>query len=70
MMDRGLTVTVNSDDPAYFGGYVNDNFRAVRHRLRRGEIVALTRNSFLAAIMPDADKARALAEFDRAVATI
>ena len=29
MMDKGLVVTINSDDPAYFGGYVNDNYRAV-----------------------------------------
>ena len=29
MMDKDLVVTVNSDDPAYFGGYVNDNYRAV-----------------------------------------
>ena len=33
LLDRGLCVTVNSDDPAYFGGYVNDNFRAAQHAL-------------------------------------
>src|SRR3546814_12706972 len=33
MLDRGLMVTVNSDDPAYFGGYINDNYRAVRQAL-------------------------------------
>ena len=33
MMDKGLVVTVNSDDPAYFGGYVNDNYRAVSDAL-------------------------------------
>ena len=72
MLDRDLLVTLNSDDPAYFGGYVNDNFRAVQHSLDldRGELVALARNSFVASMMPEADKARALAEFDRAVATI
>ena len=35
---RGLLVTVNSDDPAYFGGYVADNFAAVAPRLRRGRV--------------------------------
>ena len=72
MLDRDLLVTLNSDDPAYFGGYVNDNFRAVQHSLDldRAELVTLARNSFVASMMPEADKARALAEFDRAVATI
>ena len=72
MLDRDLLVTLNSDDPAYFGGYVNDNFSAVQHSLDldRDELAALARNSFVASMMPEADKARALAEFDRAVATI
>ena len=70
MMDKGLTVTVNSDDPAYFGGYVNDNFRAVSDALAltREEIVAVVRNSFQASLMPAADKARALSEIDRIAA--
>ena len=33
MLDKGLAVTVNSDDPAYFGGYINDNYRAVQQSL-------------------------------------
>ena len=72
MMDRGLTVTVNSDDPAYFGGYVNDNFRAVTAALdlSRSEIVAVARNSFVAAIMPEAERSRALARFDAAAAEL
>jgi adenosine deaminase len=70
MMDKGLMVTVNSDDPAYFGGYVNDNYRAVQQSLglSREEIVAIARNGFTASMMPAADKRQALAEFDRAVA--
>jgi adenosine deaminase len=70
MMDRGLMVTVNSDDPAYFGGYVNDNYRAVQQSLglSRDEIVAIARNGFAAAMMPEADRRQALADFDRAVA--
>jgi adenine deaminase len=70
MMERDLAVTVNSDDPAYFGGYVNDNFSAVARALALSEadVVALARNSFLAAMMPDAARARALARFDAAAA--
>ena len=70
MMDKGLVVTVNSDDPAYFGGYVNDNFRAVGRALEltREEIVAIVRNSFDASLMTPADKEKALVEIDRVVA--
>jgi adenine deaminase len=67
MMDKGLVVTVNSDDPAYFGGYVNDNFGAVGRALELSseEIVAIVRNSVQASLMPQAAKAETLAEIDR-----
>ena len=70
MMDKGLVVTINSDDPAYFGGYVNDNFRAVSGALalQRDEIAAIVRNGITASLMTDADKARTLAEVDRIIA--
>jgi adenine deaminase len=70
MMDKGLVVTVNSDDPAYFGGYVNDNFRAVGQALEltREEIVAIVRNSFEASLITPVDKKNALAEIDRVAA--
>lgn len=70
MMDKGLVVTVNSDDPAYFGGYVNDNFRAVADALAltREEIVAIVRNSVQASLMPAAAKNEALAGIDRVMA--
>ena len=53
MMDKGLVVTVNSDDPAYFGGYVNDNYRAVSDALSltRQEITAIVRNGIQASLM-------------------
>jgi adenosine deaminase len=72
MMEKDLLVTVNSDDPAYFGGYVNDNYRAVRQSLglRGSELVALARNSFIASMIPEADRVAAIAAFDRAVAEI
>ncbi|MGV3632715.1 MAG: adenosine deaminase [Pseudorhodoplanes sp.] len=70
MMDKGLVVTVNSDDPAYFGGYVNQNYRAVSDALALGrdEIAAIVRNGFHASLMSDTDKAKALAEIDRVLA--
>jgi adenine deaminase len=70
MMDKGLLVTVNSDDPAYFGGYVNENYRAVSRalELRRDEIAATVRNGIEASLMATAEKAGALAEVERVLA--
>jgi len=72
MMDKGLMVTVNSDDPAYFGGYVNQNYVAVGNALALGhaEIAAIVRNGFNASLMPAPAKAAALAEVDRALAEV
>jgi adenosine deaminase len=61
MLDLGLAATVNSDDPAYFGGYIADNFRAVAPLLTRGQIVQLAANSFRAAFLPEAAKTAHLA---------
>jgi adenosine deaminase len=70
MMDNGLVVTVNSDDPAYFGGYVNDNYRAVTDSLAltRDEIAAIVRNGFNASLITPQAKTIALAEIDRVMA--
>ncbi len=61
MLDAGLVVTVNSDAPAYFGGYVNANYRAVQAALGLGRdsLSRLARNSFEAAFL-DAGAKRAL----------
>jgi adenosine deaminase len=69
MMDKDVLVTVNSDDPAYFGGYVNDNYRAIGSSLglTASELIAVARNSFLAAMMPEDERCAALAQFDAAV---
>jgi adenine deaminase len=66
MLDRGLLVTVNSDDPAYFGGYVNENYRAVRDALALSDatLAELARNSFRASFLSEPEKARHLAEVD------
>jgi adenine deaminase len=70
MMDKDLVVTLNSDDPSYFGGYVNDNYRAVSDALtlNRDEIAAIVRNGFHASLMSEAEKQQALAEVDRVLA--
>lgn len=60
LLAAGLRVTVNSDDPAYFGGYVNDNFTAAQQALNlsRDDLRQLARNSFLASFLAEADKRR------------
>ncbi|MFD7237067.1 adenosine deaminase [Streptomyces syringium] len=66
MLDAGLLVTVNSDDPAYFGGYADDNFTAVRDALDLGPetLRTLARNSFRAAFLDDATRELYLKEVD------
>ncbi|GAA0334712.1 adenosine deaminase [Streptomyces turgidiscabies] len=61
MLDAGLLCTVNSDDPAYFGGYVGDNFGAVREALGLDEerLRELARNSFLASFLDHDEERRA-----------
>jgi adenosine deaminase len=69
LLHRGLCVTVNSDDPAYFGGYLLDNYLAV-HRaldLSRADLAMLARNSIEASFLPPADKQRWFAAIDRRV---
>ncbi|TVL92083.1 adenosine deaminase [Streptomyces sp. SAJ15] len=66
MLDAGLLVTVNSDDPAYFGGYVDDNFTAVRDALALDQetLRTLARNSFRAAFLEEDLRAAYLKEVD------
>jgi adenosine deaminase len=67
LLDRGLLVTVNSDDPAYFGGYVADNFRdsAAALDLSREQLLQLARTSFVASFLPQESKRAYLDELDR-----
>ncbi len=69
MLDAGLMVTINSDDPAYFGGYVNDNFRAVVDALdlTPAQIAELARNSFTGSFLPAEAQARHLADIEEAL---
>jgi adenosine deaminase len=66
MLEHGLCATVNSDDPAYFGGYVGDNLAGVAQALGLDDaaVVQLARNSFEAAFLDDEVRARHLAELD------
>jgi adenosine deaminase len=66
MLEHGLCATVNSDDPAYFGGYVGQNLAGVAQALRLDDdaMLQLARNSFEASFLDDAARARHLAELD------
>ncbi|WP_297512726.1 adenosine deaminase [uncultured Caulobacter sp.] len=70
MLDLGLKATVNSDDPAYFGGYLLDNYLATAAAvgLTRDDVVTLARNSFEGAFLTQAEKAERLARLDAYVA--
>jgi adenine deaminase len=66
MLEKGLLVTVNSDDPAYFGGYVNENYLALRNAigLTREELITLARNSFEASFLDSQQKAAMMDELN------
>ena len=66
MLDHGLRATVNSDDPAYFPGYVNENVIAAQAAagLTRDEVVALARNSFTVSWLEPAERQRYLDALD------
>ena len=68
MLQRGIVATVNSDDPAYFGGYVVDNYLAVASALglQEAEVRTLARNSFEASFLPDEEKKAYLRDVERA----
>jgi len=66
MLRRGLHVTLNSDDPAYFGGYVNDNYRRLAEAvsLTREQVTRMARNSFEGSFLEPAEKATRIAEVE------
>jgi len=70
MLKSGLLVTINSDDPAYFGGYVNENYLAVWNAigLTREELITLARNSFEASFLDSNQKAAMIDELNSYVA--
>jgi adenosine deaminase len=70
MLERGLVVTLNSDDPAYFGGYLNENYRAVERALGLGrdQLVRIAGDSFRASFLEASETAALLARLDAYVA--
>ncbi len=66
MLEKGMKPTVNSDDPAYFGGYVNENYLAVAQALAlsREQLRQLAINSFDGSFLPPSEKTRRMAEVD------
>lgn len=71
MIEAGLLVSVNSDDPAYFGGYVGDNYEALSTRLGFNEasLVSLARNSILSSFADEQRKADLATELDQLLST-
>lgn len=72
LMDAGVLVTVNSDDPAYFGGYVGDNYLAIASALdlSRDDLTQLARNSVTASFLPEDRKTALQQEITDYVATV
>jgi adenine deaminase len=70
MLDAGLCVTVNSDDPAYFGGYMNANFEQTTQALAlsRDDVITLAKNSFEASFIGAERRATCMAALSRAAA--
>jgi adenosine deaminase len=69
LLDMGLRITLNSDDPAYFGGYITENYLAAQQALDldRSDILTLARNSFLSAFLTPEEKILYLEELERFV---
>ena len=68
-LQAGLLATVNSDDPSYFGGYINDNYKQVAKAvgLDTGDVIQLAKNSFAASFISDAEKQKGLDAVDNCV---
>lgn len=68
-LEEGLHVCVNSDDPAYFGGYIGQNYEAITEALDLSaeQIIQLARNSFTGSFLPETQKAKHLARIDAVV---
>ena len=68
LLELGLCVTVNSDDPAYFGGYIEENYEAVRQTLglTSQDLYQLAKNSFRASFLDERKKQELITELDAA----
>ena len=66
LLHAGVAVTINSDDPSYFGGYMNENFSATQEALdlSADDVLAIARNGFEAAFLPAQTRARHIAALE------
>ncbi len=71
LLDAGLCATVNSDDPAYFGGYIEENFVGVQRalNLEGTDLYCLARNAFEASFLAEDAKSKLIGELDDYVAS-
>ena len=69
LLRQGLCVTLNSDDPAYFGGYMNDNFQslAAAHSMSRNEIAQFSLNAIEASFTTDERKQQLVASVEELI---
>ncbi len=69
LLDAGLCVTINSDDPAYFGGYIGENFLQTQQALNLSadDIHVLAKKAFTASFLSDEGKNRHIAELDQII---
>ncbi len=67
MLNKGLVATVNSDDPAYFGGYMNENYQAITDALNlsKDDLYQLSLNSFNSAFLDTEEKAGLIGKLDK-----
>ena len=72
LLDKGIRVTINSDDPAYFGGYVNENYIALAKHLdlTRAELYQIAKNSFLSSFLPERKKQALITKLDDYINTV
>lgn len=64
MLRMGIRATVNSDDPAYFGGYINDNYRVIAALVSQDDIITLAKNSFFGSFLSQDEIMKHIGEID------
>ena len=66
LMEAGIMVTINSDDPAYFGGYVNENYTCIASALNlsKRQITELAKNSIKSSFLPNGDKEKIIMQIE------
>lgn len=71
LLDAGLNVSLHSDDPAFFGGYINENYMYAHHKmeLTRAQLIQCARNSLISSFASDEEKEEMLATLERYVTT-